>query len=299
MRNKMTINYSILDPTGNVTALCESPVPVSEQPRIAAEIMKLEPTVEQVGFLSYEDAALPSLRMAGGEFCGNATLSAASLALLKGLRSPSERGSIHPLALHVSGASEPVQVRLKQISDSACAGEVSMPEALEVSMVRLPQTLEISTARLPQKTGASASPDPDNDTACIELPLVRFAGISHLILEETSGETKISDEDAESLIGFWCSELHCDGLGIMFLNQKAGTLRPLVWVPESGTLFWEHSCASGTTAAGIWLSVQSGGPGDFQFREPGGVLGVRTEAGGKHPVLNGRAELVCQKSLTI
>ena len=43
------LRYTILDPTGNITALVETSVPVEKQPGIAAEIMKCHPKVEQVG----------------------------------------------------------------------------------------------------------------------------------------------------------------------------------------------------------------------------------------------------------
>ena len=66
------MRYRIFDPTGNVTALVEDAVEPALQPEAAAEIMRVHPEVEQVGFVSL-NGALPSLRMAGGEFCGNAS----------------------------------------------------------------------------------------------------------------------------------------------------------------------------------------------------------------------------------
>ena len=46
----MEICYSILDPTGNITALVESPVERTRYQAAAAAIMHLHPEVEQVGF---------------------------------------------------------------------------------------------------------------------------------------------------------------------------------------------------------------------------------------------------------
>ena len=78
------LGYAILDPTGNITALVETPVDPARQPETAAALMARHPQVEQVGFLSppAEGAVRGTLRMAGGEFCGNATMSAAALAFL-------------------------------------------------------------------------------------------------------------------------------------------------------------------------------------------------------------------------
>ena len=77
----MNIRYSIWDPSGNITALVESPIPIERQRTVASELMVRHPAVEQVGFvsLSPENDADAALRMAGGEFCGNAGMSAAAL----------------------------------------------------------------------------------------------------------------------------------------------------------------------------------------------------------------------------
>ena len=46
------LGYAILDPTGNITALVETPVDPARQPETAAALMARHPQVEQVGFLS-------------------------------------------------------------------------------------------------------------------------------------------------------------------------------------------------------------------------------------------------------
>ena len=77
------LKYSIWDPTGNITALVETQTSIDRQPEVAARIMDLHPEVEQVGFVS--KVLRPYLRMAGGEFCGNASMCAAAwLALGRG-----------------------------------------------------------------------------------------------------------------------------------------------------------------------------------------------------------------------
>lgn len=47
----MKLNYTIYNPTQNITLLVTSPVPRSRQPQLAAELMARRPDVEQVGFL--------------------------------------------------------------------------------------------------------------------------------------------------------------------------------------------------------------------------------------------------------
>ncbi|MEE3458049.1 MAG: hypothetical protein VZQ82_08420, partial [Lachnospiraceae bacterium] len=62
----MSIDYTLLDPTGNTTILVTTPVPAADQPSAAAKLMEAEPAAEQVGFLSREEGFDTVLRMAGG-----------------------------------------------------------------------------------------------------------------------------------------------------------------------------------------------------------------------------------------
>ena len=78
MRHNEPIRYSILDPTGNITALVEGPVEPERYAPVASAVMRRHPAVEQVGFFSVKDGR-PALAMAGGEFCVNASLCAAAL----------------------------------------------------------------------------------------------------------------------------------------------------------------------------------------------------------------------------
>lgn len=66
------MKYYLFDPTGNITALIADDTP-------ADVIMKKHPECEQAGYIEYRDGSDICLRMAGGEFCGNATMCAAFL----------------------------------------------------------------------------------------------------------------------------------------------------------------------------------------------------------------------------
>ena len=102
----MELKYYLFDPTKNMTILVETPVPAESQPFVASRLLQAEPTAEQVGFVSAGDAACDiALRMAGGEFCGNATRAF-------GLLTAKERnltGRAH-LTLSVSGCEKAVAV---------------------------------------------------------------------------------------------------------------------------------------------------------------------------------------------
>ena len=367
------IKYSILDPTGNITALVETETEIAMQPAVAAEIMRLHPEVEQVGFVRFVTSGKADvksgsssagqqlcdgeLRMAGGEFCGNATMSAAALLLMRsadgvsGIRKAgtdhADVGAWQTVRLKVSGASEPVEVKLKPCGAKADPVEVK-PEAAGVilkpagakaenagdchvsfqAQVKMPPALGIE-----QRAFSFAGKDG-------ELPLVRMEGISHIIIGENSPffGMKEEPEEAEQAVRQWCKELAADGLGLMFLEaEPAGggerrfpvnqdrrrpdgrnderekeltfQLTPLVYVPagsSGGTVFWENSCASGSAAAGLYLTsgqaqdlIAGRTPGQarktiVRLREPGGVLSVEYDpaAGSGNVLLHGQVSMM-------
>ena len=246
----MKIRYSIFDPTGNITILVKTPVPQQEQASVARALMAREPAAEQVGFFTQEG---PALRMAGGEFCGNASLCAAVQAAMEA------EWPFLSVALRVSGAADLVTADVLQHMDGSWSGAVDMPRPRAVETVRLP--------------GAEAF-------SADALPVVRFDGISHVIVAKT-GVTEADIRTAEELAPAWCRALGADACGILFLDRAASTMKPLVYVPEAGTLVWENSCASGTAAVCAWLAEEAGGAADVALTQPGGALQARMDADGK------------------
>ena len=275
MDNK-SIHYSIFDPTGNITALVETDVETGPQPSVAARIMEQRPEVEQVGFMRFAPrGGGPSLRMAGGEFCGNATMSAAALYLI---RRSEGQGTVPPgneetVRLRVSGVAQPVEVRLRAEAADCFRAGVHMPPALGID------DREFSYAALSGK-----------------LPVVRMEGISHIVVEPDSVFWALLADRAAAgrAVRDWCATLSAPCLGLMFLDGEAPRRRltPLVYVPGSGTVFWESSCASGSTAAGMYLAAKTGASVDLSLQEPGGVLRVASDPARGETWLYGRTRLV-------
>ena len=263
----MNFDYYLANPTGNITILVETPVKRESQPSVALELMKKEPTAEQVGFIEKENGKF-HLQMAGGEFCGNATMSAACVyALENNIKS----GQV---TLSVSGAPNPVSVYINRIDDIFYA-DVEMPKADEIIDVSLPLDL----SGMSEFSGANAYFCDLSPKNCITLPLVKKSGIFHLICEKP-----FPLEKAEELMPLWCRILGADGLGFMLLEGEK--LTPIVYVPAANTLFRESSCASGTTAVGEYLSKKSGKDIELSLRQPGGTLKIK--AGQNiNPVLSG------------
>ncbi len=241
----MTVKYSILDPTGNITALVADEVAIGNQPYAASLIMENELDVEQVGFLDVKNRGM---RMAGGEFCGNASMCAAVMCLKDEL----QNGESRDMPLCVSGAPQKVNVHIEKKNEYSFYCGVTMPKAESVTV----QALTCGGTQY-------------------RLPVVKFAGISHIINECHDKKEMFAAE-----IKSWCKTLGCDSLGIMNIDEQNGKIVPLVYVPASGTLFWENSCASGTAAAGVYYAAKSQCTFEADFAEPGGMLGVKAEPDG-------------------
>ena len=266
------LKYYIFDPTGNITALVESGVAAADQPAVASRIMERHPDVEQVGFITYADDAAAadvpvSLRMAGGEFCGNATMCTAALYMIR----ENMPGSA-AVRVRVSGAAEPLEVQLRRKDAVSFDAAVTMPPAVGIDELRLADGMLQGSDSL-------------------SLPIVRMEGIAHVIIEPDSGFFGLKDDPAlaETLLRGWCGVLGAECLGMMFLGEGAALRRltPLVYVPGADTMFWENSCASGSAAAGIYLAAQAGTPVDVVFDEPAGRLRVESDPLAKKTVLHG------------
>ena len=273
------LEYRVFDPTGNITALVETQVDPADQPAAASWIMAQNPEVEQVGFVTFAAAGtgasvadVPvSLRMAGGEFCGNATMCSAALYMIVN-DMPGEAN----VKVRVSGTKEPLDVRLVRRDAVSFDAAVTMPPAVGID------ELKLSDGMLP-----------GNDV--LRLPVVRMEGIAHVIIEPDSGFFGLKDDSAlaETLLRGWCGVLGAECLGMMFLDEGKGVraLTPLVYVPGADTMFWENSCASGSAAAGMYLAAKEGEPVDVTFSEPAGSLRVTSDPDIGRTVLYGSLTL--------
>ena len=132
----MNISYTKIDPAGNITVVVDSFVPREQQSRVASELMKRDVTVEQVGFLEKPDdpCCAVRLQMMGGEFCGNASLSAAAVIFS---RAGLGEGLYCEELFEVSGAAEPVKISGHMVNSACFEGEVAMPlpESISLSSV--------------------------------------------------------------------------------------------------------------------------------------------------------------------
>lgn len=239
--------YTLYNPTGNITALVTSPASPEERSGIAREILQKEHMAEQVGFLSDSGIADIRLDMACGEFCGNGTMSAALHRYLA-QGSSGERS----MTVSVSGTENPVDVTI-QNTENGYEGRVKMPGPFMMRQLAF-----------------------DIKGKSMVFPAVFMPGITHIILQSPKAEWLISPQEAEKSISEMAAQCGAEALGIMFYNPSTAEMRPLVYVADINSLYWEGSCASGTSALGYFLAATGAlAPWDnLVVSQPGGALRV-------------------------
>ncbi len=252
----MKTEYYIINPTGNITALVLGEHKKADYAAIGSAVMKKHNNVEQVGFVSSVGDDI-SINMCGGEFCGNATMSAAALAFDLSLK----QGTVSYL-INASGAEGAVPVTVKE-NNGGYICEIS---------VKRPENIEEKKLKFKDKE--------------FVFPVVTLGGISHIIVENQSVFA-----DADDMIRHFAKELCVNALGMMFYNTVSGKLDPLVYVSNANTLFYENSCASGSCALCAYLSRNNADVVEYAFKQPGGTLMVRSSAGSEYVILRGKIKI--------
>lgn len=255
----MIIDYYVINPTENITILVETPVPMEFQPFVASKLLCLEQSAEQVGFVETNEKYDISVRMAGGEFCGNACISAAALYSLN-------REQVKSVNVCMSGI--PVNVECDNIN-----GQNQYSVIIDNTAKHSNVSFEI-------------------DDKAIELQAVSLLGITHIIVDKS----KLAFSP-EKVIRDICKKLNADALGIMIFDFDTSELTPLVYVPKGDTLYWENSCASGTAAVGAYLCNKCKQEVSLDIKEPGGILNIT--ANNDKLVLTGGAYIVANKKVDI
>ncbi len=263
----MHMQYTVMDPTKNITLLVTSPVPRDRQRQAAAALLAREAKAEQVGFLEYAPSGGKRLQMMGGEFCGNATMSyGAWLCRREGLAA----GESRELLLEVSGIDAPVSCTIAALP-GCFTGTVTMPLPERIAPVRFDDR---------------------------ELPVVFLPGICHIIAPADT----ISLEEAESLLRRWSTQLPGAAAGLLLFDEARMRMTPLVCVKHTDTIVWEQSCGSGSAAVGAWLTASRQAPQCVSIKQPGGTLAVVTTWDGsalRSLTITGIVEIGCSQEVDL
>ncbi len=244
----MEINFIKTSPTENMTILVETQIPEELHLAVAQKLIAYNGVYgEQAGFIQEpkDKHAAKALRMMAGEFCGNATLSLA--AWLMEQKQPS-LGATEIVLLEVSGAGNLVPCEIQR-EEGGYYGRVDMPLPLSVSREEFSIGMEILT-----------------------LPVVRFEGIVHIIVERKIWGTEARAK-AEEAVCLWAEKMP-DAFGILLWDGETKELEPLVCLKDT-SLIWERGCGSGTSAIGAFLAMEAGSDISLECKQPGGTMGAQ------------------------
>lgn len=242
----MKLTVQVADPTGNRTILVQTPVPREQYGEVAHRLLGVkELRGEQVGFLTRPVCGgAVRLEMMGGEFCGNALRSAGLYyAAAHNLRREWK------LPVEISGCDAPLRVKVNVLTGQV-EGEMPLPKEMrKISLFGAPAWA------------------------------VAFDGIVHGISETEPAPPEEVRPALQALAGTFA----LGAAGVMFWNFRAGLMTPAVYVQKTDSLYFESSCASGSTAVAAW-ETRDGKNGVHRrdILQPGGT--IRTTAvvkGGK------------------
>ncbi|WP_338133666.1 hypothetical protein [Clostridium tetani] len=233
---------------GNMTIFVTDPVPKELYKSISKKLMQYTNIHgEQVGFLtsSNEDEKIIKLNMMGGEFCGNASRSLGALLLYNNYPYIKNKEELYEVKLQCSGYEDVLNCEVTPT-------EVSN---LFYSKIDMPIPSKIKLEKLED----------------YEIYKVDFSGIFHFVVDINKVE---NNEKFFNLVKNTMEERYPEygAFGIMFYNFNENYLKPLVYVKATDSLFWEESCASGTSAVVAALAYENKENVCISIRQPGGEL---------------------------
>ncbi len=263
----MVFNFIKASPSQNTTVFITGRCSPSLYGKIARAAMSYEYlNAEQVGFITRPEdkGSVIRLEMAGGEFCGNASLAAAAYAVYKGI---SDKTNFN---IEVSGADYPLECNVKAVSPFIYNAECEMPKPISVEK----HTVNIEDHNL---TGS----------------LVNFDGISHYVFDKWQEDKLKLDMVLEAVL----SSVEAKAVGVIpykKLDRDRYEIMPYVWVRETGSRVFERGCGSGSMALGIHLKGQV--EGELNIVQPGGIITVKTH---KKNLISTNVKFTCEGLLNI
>lgn len=254
----MKLNFVELNPCMNKTVFILDDVPVEKYAEISEKIISYENLfAEQVGFLKppFDKNNDAHLHMMGGEFCGNATRSLAAYTTFNNQRFFENGADACKLNIEVFGQDQALECNVTKTSlDNTFYTDIQMP-------------LPIGKMQIIDEIGSIKN-----------IKKIDFNGITHFSVDDKNfnnieerevffGEVKnFMEENQSSYMAF----------GIMFYDYEKSFMTPLVYVKGTDSLFWEKSCASGTSAFASMMTFEKNKSLNIDIAQPGGSINVNT-----------------------
>ena len=230
------VDYSIYRPAGNDTAFVYKTDYTQEQRKLINDaIMAKHSNVEQVGFIDL--GGKPELQMAGGEFCGNATRSAAFIYL------DGKQGKLQMIV----NSKDLINAGVDEFGKAWC--EIPLYDGPDVFT-------EIESGIYIIKMNGMVTVVVQEQKAKDYL--------------KSRDKLKAIGMDFIQKYNLKCSE----AVGIMFCERESGKLKinPIVWVNSIDTLFYETACGSGTTAVCMVEAFLKKQSQEIDILQPSGLV---------------------------
>ena len=232
----LQVDYSIYRPAGNDTAFVYKSDYTQEQRKLINDaIMAKHSNVEQVGFIDLEGK--PELQMAGGEFCGNATRSAAFIYL------DGKKGNLQMIV----NSKDLINAGVDESGKAWC--EIPLYDGTDVFTEVEPGIYIIKmngmvTVVVQEQKARDYLEDRDNLKA-IGMDFIQKYNLKY-----------------------------SEAVGIMFCERESGKLKinPIVWVNSIDTLFYETACGSGTTAVCMVEAFLKKQSQEIDILQPSGLV---------------------------
>jgi len=228
------LKYIKYIPSGNNTALVLKKDFTSKQIREINEyILKQNKNIEQVGFLENRDN--PELQMAGGEFCGNATRSAAHFYL---------DGKPGNIKIRVNGKNY-INAGVYQDGNAWC----EIPLYYGNDMI------------IEKEFGI--------------YQVIMDGIISIVIQEQVAKQYLINKSELKDIAVKFIEKYNLGNnkaVGVIFVekNEKL-KIHPVVWVRDVNTLYYETACGSGSTAVAMVEAYLTGENKYLEIVQPSGL----------------------------
>lgn len=229
------VEYMNFIPGGNKTALVlNNDYSDSDMKLINDEILSKDATIEQVGFLNNKGKY--ELKMAGGEFCGNATRSAVFYYL---------KGNAGKLKIKVN-------------SKDIIEAEVSQNKEVICEMPIIKNSKQVKKL--------------DDDIYMVKLNGMT----SIIVEENLSKKYLSDKENLKNIGMKFIEKYNLkdrEAVGVIFLENENGLkIHPIVWVKKIDTLFYETACGSGTIATAMVKTFISGQNQILEILQPSGMI---------------------------
>jgi diaminopimelate epimerase len=191
---------------------------------------------EQVGYVSFLSDGTPRLDMMGGEFCGNATRSL--LAYLVEVNHKS--------------------LRKVETTKDSWETTVSVSGVQHVLKAQVFKTGELIDTTVEMPLGATIT---EASFEARPVRIVTMDGITHVLLN--TSDFKFSENSYREFSKKIRTELQLtelDAVGVIWWTANTENnfeIKPVVWVKNTDSLYYETACGSGTAALAIAIAEQS------------------------------------------